>query len=512
MPPEHSGDGLWVGDSGGACSAVSATIRAHDEPILVSRGRRVPRPGPSVGGGSRDGGEAVLPTDMHGRDDAGRRRPASADALEILRKGGGGLLVRGVATVLAMATHLAISRIWGAASLGVYTLAVTLAYTAALVCRVGTDGAAVRFVAAAPGAARTVYRRVLTVTLPLSAGVAVAIWASAPLLAERVFAEDELVGPIRALAAALPLLGLLSAAAACLQGRRRVVLAEAMQGALPPALTLLLLGVAAWRGAFAPGVPAYARAGAIAGAAGAGALAWHLAAARGAGRGAEGPAAPSVRRLLRTAGPMFVSSSLYSVLTTTDTFVLGIYRDSDEVGFYRAATSIALAISFAPSALYTIAAPMFAEAYWSGQRQRLEHLVAVTARAALGASAAVALGLFALSVPILRLFGDGFVAAAPGLVVYGAGLVASTAFGPTAVVLNMIGEERALSRYLVVAVAVGLLLNLALVPRWGILGAATATAAGTILWNALAAARAHGRLGHPIGPRLLRGGPRRSGG
>ncbi len=471
----------------------------------IATGRRAAEPADRGGIGSG----AERPADALGNDGAGPQRPPRADAAEILRKGAGGLVVRGVVTVLALATHLVISRLWGAAALGLYSLAVALAYTAAQVARAGTDGAAVRFVAEGSASPNGVYRRVLTVTLPLSAGLAIAIWATAPLVAEHVFAKSELVGPLRVLAAALPLLNLLSAAASCLQGRRRVVLAQALLGGVPPALTLLLLAVAARRGAFAPEVPVYARAAAIALAGGAGALVWHLFGARGARRDPAAAAAPGVGRLLRTAGPMFLSSSLYSLLTATDTFVLGIYRPAGDLGLYRAATSVAMAISFAPSALHSIAAPMFALAYSRGQSERLEHLVRVTARAAFGAGALAGLLLFTFSTPILRLFGDAFVAAAPALILYGTGLVASTAFGPTAVLLNMIGEERALSRFLLVAAPANLLLNLALVPAWGIVGAATATAASTVLWNALAWARAREKLGHPIGLRLPARWPRR---
>lgn len=424
------------------------------------------------------------------------------DAAELVRKGTASLLTRGVTTLLALATHLAISRWWGAHSLGLYTLAVTLAYSAALFARAGTDGSAVRFVAQGAAArAGTVLRRVLSVTMPLSAVVALAIWVAAPRLAEHGFGKVELVGPFRALAAALVPLNLLSAVGACFQGRRRVVVSDALQGALPPALTLALLGVAATRGAFAPEVPAFARAGAIALATGVGAVVWWLLGSRDTEADPSAPAAPTVARLMRTAGPMFLSSSLYWVLTTTDTFALGVYRASSEVGVYRAATSIAAAIWFAPSAVHTIAAPMFARAYWR-HPERLEHLVKVAARAAFGASALIALVLFAFAVPILRLFGAEFEAAAPVLYVYGLGLVASAACGPASVVLNMVGEERALFRILLLGVLVNIVLNLVLVPRFGIHGAAAATAASGVLWNALAAIRARGKLGHPVSVRL----------
>lgn len=450
--------------------------------------------------------ESVSPA-AHRRD-AGWRETLKADAGELLRKGAANLGVRLVATALALATHLVISRVWGASTLGLYSLAVTVTYSAALFARAGTDSAAVRFVAAvSPADAGVVYRRVLTVTLPLSLAIAAAVWTTAPVLAQEVFDKPALVEPLRALAVAMPLLNLLGASAACFQGRRRVSLSEALMGALPPALTLALLAIAVWRGALAPEVPAYARAVAIALAAGAGFLLWQLLGSRGGAPDPAAPGAPDVRRLMRAAGPMFVSSALYWMLTTTDILVLGIFRPAEDVGLYRAATSIAAAISFAPGALKSIAAPMFAKAYWRREPERLEHLVTVTARASFGAGALIAIALFCLAVPVLRLFGDAFVAARPALIFYGVGLAASAACGPVGVLLNMIGEERAFSRILLVGALANLLLNFTLVPRWGIVGAAASTAASTLLWSVMAAVRARRKLGHPVGVRPPRQGP-----
>jgi O-antigen/teichoic acid export membrane protein len=67
--------------------------------------------------------------------------------------------------------------------------------------------------------------------------------------------------------------------------------------------------------------------------------------------------------------------------------------------------------------------------------------------------------------------------------------------GSVAFILNMTGHERDSAWGISAAAGVNVLLNLALIPSFGIEGAATATAASLAIWNIILARRVFQRTG-----------------
>ena len=65
-------------------------------------------------------------------------------------------------------------------------------------------------------------------------------------------------------------------------------------------------------------------------------------------------------------------------------------------------------------------------------------------------------------------------------------------------VLNMTGYERISNRILWTTALVNVGLNLLAIPRWGIVGAAMATAVSLAIWNVGAAWAVHSKLGFAV--------------
>ena len=55
--------------------------------------------------------------------------------------------------------------------------------------------------------------------------------------------------------------------------------------------------------------------------------------------------------------------------------------------------------------------------------------------------------------------------------------------------LNMTGKEKIARNIIIVASVLNIILNLTLIPIYGLLGAAYATSISTVVWNALAVAQ-----------------------
>lgn len=186
--------------------------------------------------------------------------------------------------------------------------------------------------------------------------------------------------------------------------------------------------------------------------------------------------APAVKRMLRQAMPLLGSALLGLVIYNSDLILLRFFRDSRTVGFYAAGY---LLVSFVINVGGAFGQSLMPALTRSSERTRLYHVAweqmalltipiaiggAILARNLIGvvfgpqyAPAGVALGLLILSIP-------------PSL-----GREVST----VAVVVG--GGHKAVLRLTAAAAVFNLIVNLAVIPRWGLEGAALATVATEVL-------------------------------
>ena len=120
-------------------------------------------------------------------------------------------LLKAVSAVLAFGLSVVLGRVLGADAAGVYFLALTTAMIAATIGRVGLDSAVIRFVAGHASADKwanvsTVHRSALAIGLICSSLITAILYFAADFLADTVFSDATLAGPIRIMSVAvLPL-------------------------------------------------------------------------------------------------------------------------------------------------------------------------------------------------------------------------------------------------------------------------------------------------------------------
>jgi O-antigen/teichoic acid export membrane protein len=140
-------------------------------------------------------------------------------------------------------------------------------------------------------------------------------------------------------------------------------------------------------------------------------------------------------------------------------------------------------------------APTIAGLFGAGKMERLQHVVTKSAQLVLFVSGAIAGALILFGNRFLLLFGAEFVEAYTALAILTAGYVVNTGMGIASLVLVMTKYERDSAMCIGVGVLVNVALNAALIPSWGVEGAATATAISMMIRNVLAAVLLHRRLG-----------------
>ncbi len=180
----------------------------------------------------------------------------------------------------------------------------------------------------------------------------------------------------------------------------------------------------------------------------------------------------------------------------TDLVMLGLFMESGDVGVYRVAAQAATVVAFGLNAMNMVVAPRFARLYAGGHAAQLQWTVTFSARIILLLTLPVAAGLALFADPVIRLvFGTGYTAGSTALAILAAGQLANALFGSVAFLLNMTGHERDTARGLAAAVALNIVLNLLLIPVFGLEGAAVATSVTLVLWNLLLWRAVRRRLG-----------------
>jgi len=181
------------------------------------------------------------------------------------------------------------------------------------------------------------------------------------------------------------------------------------------------------------------------------------------------------RTWLMTAVPMLVYSGSQIVLGQSDIVMLGAMRGAHEVGQYAAASRISQLLMFIPLSTEIIAAPVISRLYSRGDTARLQRVVTVMVRSTFAAALPFGTVLFFMGSYVLGLFGRGFIVADPALRILVVGKVFAISMGSGSLLMGMIGRERALSVVVVCMAILNITLNAAIIPQYGLYGAAVAT-------------------------------------
>lgn len=211
-----------------------------------------------------------------------------------------------------------------------------------------------------------------------------------------------------------------------------------------------------------------------------------------------GPRTYDFRLWLATALPLLVIGGCEMLMQTTDVLVVSRYLGPTEVGIYFAAAKTMSLILFVHYAVGSALANRFAALNARGDKEQLAAFVRDAVHWTFWPSLAAAAAILVLGRPLLWLFGPQFVEGYPVMFVLVLGFLGRAAMGPSEFLLNMLGEQRRCAAVLASAAALNVALNFALVPVFGLVGAASATATALIAAALMNYAVARRRLGLDI--------------
>jgi O-antigen/teichoic acid export membrane protein len=178
--------------------------------------------------------------------------------------------------------------------------------------------------------------------------------------------------------------------------------------------------------------------------------------------------------------PLLVMMSAELLLQNTDILVVTRFMSPADVGIYFAAGKTMALIMFVHYAVGSAVAHKFAALHARGDRDGLRDFVKDAVNWTFWPSLASAIIILALGKPLLSLFGPQFETGYPVMCVLVVGFLARSAMGPAEYLLNMLGEQKLCAFVLSGAALLNIALNFILVPRFGLVGAASATAISLI--------------------------------
>lgn len=211
-----------------------------------------------------------------------------------------------------------------------------------------------------------------------------------------------------------------------------------------------------------------------------------------------GPRTYDAGTWVRTSAPIWFITACELLIQNTDVLVLSRYLSASEVGIYFAALKTISLIAFVHYAVGSAIAGRLSTLNARGDREQLAATIRDGANWTFWPSLLGAVLLLLAGKPLLSLFGPEFTEGYPAMFVLVVGLLFRASVGPAEYVLRMLGQQTACAAVLGATALLNIILNLVLVPKFGMVGAATATSLSLVAATCAFLAVAQRRLGIDI--------------
>ena len=189
------------------------------------------------------------------------------------------------------------------------------------------------------------------------------------------------------------------------------------------------------------------------------------------------------KEILSTSYPMMLSSSILLLMAWADTIMIGIFKTEVDVGFYNVALKLAMLASIILGSVNSILAPKISETFDNNKIDEFKVLIKQSTRIIFFISLPILIVLFLFPASLLSLFGQEFVIAKTTLLILLIGQAVNAMSGSVGLILQMTGKEKVYQNILLIALVFNIMLNLFLIPKFGIEGAAIASAFSFLFWN-----------------------------
>jgi len=418
---------------------------------------------------------------------AARGQPATAGGA-VLRAGGGfigntsiTLFGLGAGAVLSMVNEVLAARFLGVAAYGLYALAMMAARVGEKIAVFGVPVSVLHYLPVHLNRdERQLALGAVVGGIPMSLGLGLALafglWIGADWIAAHVLGQPDAAYFIAVLGFAIPLMALIDLLGEITRGFGRALPYVVLRNLAPQLCTMAIL-IWLWRSHGPWSGVAYAQLGGLS-----------IGVAVGIGfvlqmvRTRIGPLWPimQLRRLYGYAVPIVGNTMVSLAMVWTDLFLLGILTDASAVGTYRGCMQITLLFDLIWNAFSSATATLYTVLIADGRREQLQETYTAAGRLAALVATPLLLVIMVNGGDILGLLGPAFAVGALPLFILACGQFVKLSFGAASIVLNVGGRQGLEAGNVALAAGLNLILNLLLIPIFGLLGAALATSTSLV--------------------------------
>ena len=199
--------------------------------------------------------------------------------------------------------------------------------------------------------------------------------------------------------------------------------------------------------------------------------------------------------LLKISIPLMFAQSVQFIMAWTDKLmlgaidtpnvILGLTTNSSEVGIYHVAFKLSMFAAVSLMAINSIAAPKFAEMFGKNDMEGFKKVVHQSTKMIFWATLPLVMIFFIFPEFFLGWFGDGeeFKIGVTAFIFLSCGRLISSFSGSVGNILQMTGNQNIYAKILLFGAILNVALNLILIPKYGINGAAIASMSSLIVWN-----------------------------
>lgn len=416
------------------------------------------------------------------------RSQTSGPGILIIARGAGiGFLGIVVGSGLRYIFQIIVARNLGAPLFGVFFLGLAVFKIFGMIGELGLTQGLIRYVALYRGEGDE--RRVkgviilsLKIAITASIVIAVLLIIFSKTIAEDLFHNIELTNILRLFALALPFATLTTMLIFTTQGfkimRYKVLVREILEPFLRIVIVIILImvGLSLYGAAVAYLIPVIA-----------GAIFSFYCLKKVFPQITDKSLKPSyeTKKLLNFSWPLLLVQFFGVSMLWMDTIILGFFKSSQEVGIFSAAQRTALLVSIVKISFDGIFAPVISDIYNRGEIRKLSQYFQTVTKWIFTFSFPLFLLVVFFADSILSLFGPEFTQGASSLFILSLAWIIYAAVGSVGQIIVMTGRQKLHLINIVCVLSVNLILNLFLIPKYGITGAALATFAAISLMGVI---------------------------
>jgi len=383
-----------------------------------------------------------------------------------------------IGMLLGFGGRVLLARFFTQSEYGIYSLALIILNIAVIISTLGLNQGSTRQIAYYRGTGEAIkVQGVISSSLQLaliaSIVLSVLLFSTSGLISAHIFHEPGLALPLRIFSAAIPFFVLINILTSIFRGfdevKPKAYFQDILRLGLFPLLLLpvILLGLSfsAAMYAFAASIILTSIAFAV----------YTLKKAPFALK-ISSAANPIGKELLLFSLPLLGVAMLGMIINWTDFLMLGYFKTSTVVGLYNAAVPLAHLIPLTLTSMAFIYVPIASQLYSQNLIGEMKRTYQVLTKWIFSTSFPLFLLLFLFPQTILSFFfGAAYVQAATALKILSVGFIFHTFLGANGMTLLVMGKTRLLMWASLLAAGLNVILNIILIPQWGMTGAAIAS-------------------------------------